>query len=157
MKLVLEAGCLLVFFALVPVNEAFSAELTAGPSARVCAAQADGYLGARLAIWQQRLNLQNWNISLAMSHPSDLKPKTLGNIHWDSSKKSAVIRVLDASDYQASCREALRDMEMTVVHELVHLELASLPRPPASRRDEELAVDRIADALVHLDRQRDQN
>ena len=43
-------------------------------------------------------------------------------------------------------------MEITVVHELVHLELSSLPRPPSSRH-EELAVNRIADALLKLDRQ----
>jgi hypothetical protein len=43
-------------------------------------------------------------------------------------------------------------MEMTLVHELVHLELSSLPRSAASRREEEFAVNRIADALVQLDR-----
>jgi hypothetical protein len=110
------------------------------------------FLNERLAIWQQRLNLQDWKISIIMSHPSDLKPKTLGNIHWDSDKKSAVIRVLDASDYRMPYREMLDDMEFTVVHELIHLELSSLPRSEASRRDEEHAVNQIADALLKLDR-----
>jgi hypothetical protein len=110
------------------------------------------YLNERLAIWQQRLTLQNWKISIIMSHPSDLKPKTLGNIHWDSDKKSAVIRVLDASDYRLPYKEMLDDMEFTVVHELIHLELSSLPRSEASRRDEEHAVNQIADALLKLDR-----
>jgi len=121
--------------------------------ARVCVAQADGYLNARLGFWQRRLNLADWKISLVMSHPTDLKPKTLGNIHWEAAKKTALIRVLDASDYKVSCGEALSDMELTLVHELVHLELSSLPRSPASRHEEELAVNRIADALVQLDRQ----
>jgi hypothetical protein len=119
-----------------------------------CAAQAPGFLNARLAFWQQRLNLAEWKISMVMSHASDLKPKTLGNIHWDAGKKTAAIRVLDAADYRVSCREALSDMELTLVHELVHLELSSLPRSPASRREEEFAVNRIADALVRLDRQK---
>jgi hypothetical protein len=122
--------------------------------ARRCDAQADGFLNGRLVFWQQRLNLTDWKISVAMSRASDLKPKTLGNIHWDADKKTAVIRVLDASGYRTSCRDALPDMEMTVVHELVHLELSSLPRSPASRHEEELAVNRIADALVRLDRQK---
>jgi hypothetical protein len=110
------------------------------------------YLNQRLAIWQQRLSLQDWKISIIMSHPSDLKPRTLGNIHWDSDKKSAVIRVLDASDYRLPYKEMLDDMEFTVVHELIHLELSSLPRSEASRRDEEHAVNQIADALLKLDR-----
>lgn len=40
--------------------------------------------------------------------------------------------------------EMLNDMEFTLVHELVHLELASLPRSEASRRSEEHAVNHIA-------------
>jgi hypothetical protein len=63
-----------------------------------------------------------------------------------------VIRVLDASDYRMPYREMLDDMEFTVVHELIHLELSSLPRSEASRRDEEHAVNQIADALLKLDR-----
>jgi hypothetical protein len=110
------------------------------------------FLNERLALWQQRLTLQDWKISIIMSHPSDLKPKTLGNIHWDSDKKSAVIRVLDASDYRMPYKAMLDDMEFTVVHELIHLELSSLPRSEASRRDEEHAVNQIADALLKLDR-----
>jgi hypothetical protein len=120
---------------------------------RLCVARAEGFLNARLGRWQQRLNLADWKISIVMARTSGLKPNTLGNIHWDAKQKTAVIRVLDASDYRVSCRDALADMEMTVVHELVHLELSSLPRTAASRREEEFAVDRIAGALMLLDRQ----
>jgi hypothetical protein len=115
---------------------------------------AQSFVDERLVLWQQRLNLQDWKISILMSHPSDLKPKTLGNIHWDADKKSAVIRVLDPSDYKMTFRDMLEDMEFTVVHELIHLELSSLPRSDASRRDEEHAVNQIADALLKLDRTR---
>ena len=110
------------------------------------------YVNERLAIWQQRLNLQDWKISIVMAHQSELKPKTLGNIHWESDKRTAVIRVLDASDYKMPFREMLDDMEFTVVHELIHLELSSLPRSDASRREEEHAVNQITDALLKLDR-----
>ena len=103
-------------------------------------------------MWQKRLKLQNWKVSILMAHASDLKPKTLGNIHWDADKGSAVIRVLAASDYHMECRDMLADMEFTVVHELIHLELSSLPRSEASRRSEEYAVNQIADALLALDR-----
>ena len=121
---------------------------------RECAQMSEPYVVERLAVWQQRLKLEDWKISILMAHPSDLKPKTLGNIHWDAEKKAAVIRVLDASDYQLGCRDMLDDMEFTVVHELIHLELSSLPRSDASRRDEEYAVNQIADALLKLDRRK---
>lgn len=121
-------------------------------SAQERAEVAVSYVNERLAVWQQRLNLQDWKISIVMAHQSELKPKTLGNIHWESDKKTAVIRVLDASDYKIPFRETLDDMEFTVVHELIHLELSSLPRSDASRREEEHAVNQITDALLKLDR-----
>ena len=83
---------------------------------------------------------------------SELKPKTLGVIRWDKSKKTALIWVLDPADYQLSFRAMPDDMELTVVHELVHLELASLPRSQVNRSTEEHAVNGIADPLLALDR-----
>ena len=113
---------------------------------------AESFASERLWVWQQRLNLQDWHIDVVMSRTADLKPKTLGNIHWDADNKTAVIRVLDPADYKLPFKDMLADMEFTVVHELIHLELSSLPRSDASRRDEEHAVNRIADALLKLDR-----
>jgi len=113
---------------------------------------AEAYIEQKLWIWQHRLNLQNWNITVHLAPPSELKPRTLGNIHWDADKKSAVIRVLDAGHYRLPFHEMLMDMEFTVVHELIHLELSSLPRSDASRSAEEHAVNQIADALLKLDR-----
>ena len=116
-----------------------------------CAAPPGNYLSEKLAFWQPRLGLQDWKISLVMTPASGLKPKTLGNIRWDTDHKTAIIRVLDASDYQLTCSAMLRDMEVTVVHELVHLELSALPRSPATRGLEERAVNRITDALLALE------
>jgi hypothetical protein len=119
-----------------------------------CVSQVDHFLAERLAVWQQRLSLADWRIDVLQAHPSDLKPKTLGNIHWDADKKVATIRVMDLSDYQLSCRDTLDDMEFTIVHELIHLEISSLPRSEASRRDEEYAVNRLTEAYLKLDRKR---
>jgi hypothetical protein len=119
-----------------------------------CAPIAESYVHERLPIWQQRLALDDWKISIVMSRRSDLKPKTLGNIRWDADTKSATIRVLGAAEYKKKCGEMLDDMEFTVVHELIHLELSSLPRSEESRRVEEHAVNRLADALLKLDRNR---
>lgn len=63
-------------------------------------------------------------------------------------------RVLDASDYKMPAQAALKDMQFTVVHELIHLELSSLTRDEASRSEEEHAVNHMAEALLELDRER---
>ena len=86
-----------------------------------------------------------------MSKPDRLRPATLGNIKWDPETKSAVIRVLHASEYQMPFTAALKDMEFTLVHELIHLTFASIPRSESDRGAEERAINRIADALLQRD------
>src|SRR2546425_639753 len=83
------------------------------------------FAAERLWIWQQRLNLADWNISVVVARATDLKPRTLGNIHWDAEKKRAVIKVLHPADYNMPQAEMLADVEFTLVHELIHLELSS--------------------------------
>ncbi len=120
----------------------------------MCSQEPEDYLNSRLAVWRKRLQLEDWKISIVLSHPTDLRPNSLGNIRWDASKKSAVIRVLSPADYKTACPEMLADMEFTIVHELIHLELSSLPRSEASRSIEERAVNRLAEALLEMDRQK---
>jgi hypothetical protein len=117
---------------------------------------AERFASARVWVWQKRLNLQGWNISVVVSRAVELKPETLGNIHWDNDKKTATIRVLDPVDYRLPLASMLRDIEFTLVHELIHLEmvpvLSDLQRTEANRLEEEKAVNYMADALLKLDR-----
>jgi hypothetical protein len=112
----------------------------------------------KLWMWQKRLNLQEWDIAVVVSRASDLKPRTLGNIHWDREKKTATIRVLDPADYSLPFEAMLQDVEFTLVHELIHLEivpiLSDLQRTDANRMEEEHAVNHMAEALLKLDRGR---
>jgi hypothetical protein len=135
--------------------------LSASPSGKNLAAerslQAQSFASEKLWMWQKRLNLEDWNLSLVVARATDLKPRTLGNVHWDLEKKTAVIRVLDPADYRLPTTGLiLRDIELTVVHELIHLEiapaLADLHRTEANRMEEEKAVNHMADALLLLDR-----
>ena len=115
-------------------------------------AAATRFVAQKLQTWQDRMNLKDWNIRVQLVRADQLEPKTLGNIHWDTDSKSATISVLSTEDYRLPWKAMLDDMEFTVVHELVHLELASLPRSDASRRVEEHAVNEIANALLKLAR-----
>lgn len=114
---------------------------------------AETFLNQKLPVWQKRLKLQDWNITIKLVRVPDLKPKTLGNIHWDSDTRKAGINVLSPEDYKMPFPDALKDMEFTVVHELLHLQLSSLPRNEASRSAEEKAVNNLTDALLTLERQ----
>jgi hypothetical protein len=111
---------------------------------------AHDYLEKRLKLWQGILHLDTWNVSLDITPRSELRPGTVGNIHWDDEQKSALIRVMQASDYKVPFYSALEDMEFTVLHELLHLNLSALPRTDESRVAEEGAVDRMASALLQL-------
>ncbi len=119
-------------------------------SARDAQVEATSFITERLAVWQDRMDLKDWHIRVELVRTDRLEPKTLGNIHWDSDLKSATIHVLSPEDYKLAHDAMLADMELTIVHELVHLELASLPRSDASRRVEEHAVNAISTALLKL-------
>ena len=123
---------------------------TASPDSR--SNEASQFIGERLQTWQERMNLKDWDIRVELVRADHLEPRTLGNVHWDTDMKKATIGVLSPLDYQLPHNAMLADMEVTIVHELVHIELASLPRSDASRRTEERAVDEIASALLRLAR-----
>jgi hypothetical protein len=134
-----------VFATNVPV---VATKLDANQQARE--AGATKFVAQKLQVWQDRMNLKDWNIRVDLLRASQLEPQTLGNIHWDTDTKSATIGVLSPLDYSMAYQPMLKDMEFTIVHELVHLELASLPHSEASRRPEETAVNQLADALLRL-------
>ena len=147
------SGYLLSFVVLVAFAPGCKAQAVTSEAVSVdISASSGSYVTEKLAVWQKRLKLEDWSITAALTRATDLKPKTLGNIHWDSDKKQAVIHVLDPADYHMPYREMLDDMEFTVVHELIHLKLSPLlstvARNEASRRDEEHTVNNIADALL---------
>jgi hypothetical protein len=144
-------GVSLVSCALAGVCPA--AELSAELPASERNSMAERYLHEKLSLWQARLKLEDWRISVVTSSPADLRGGTLGNVHWDPEKKTAVIRVLEASRYDTTFAATLRDLEFTVVHELVHLEFCTSTRTDeSSRASEEIAVNHIAEALLQLDR-----
>jgi hypothetical protein len=113
-------------------------------------ASAERFVTQSLATWQTRLNLKEWKIQVDLVRPNELEPKTLGNIHWDLNTKEAKICVLSAYDYKLPTKAMLDDMEFTVVHELIHLDLAALPHTTDSVVPEEHAVNEIARALLLL-------
>jgi hypothetical protein len=142
-------GLAALLFVSIPLSSQASDAQLAARSREIAARK---FVTLRLQIWQERLNLKEWNIRVQLVRAGQLEPQTLGNVNWDTDEKSARISVLSSYDYKLPYREMLDDMEFTVVHELVHIQLASLPRSEASRRVEEHAVNELAAALLRLAR-----
>src|ERR1700704_2991716 len=69
------------------------------------------FANERLWVWQKRLNLREGNNSVVVCRASELKAKTVGNIHWDREKKTALIRVLDPADYDMALEPMMKDIE----------------------------------------------
>jgi hypothetical protein len=142
--LILTGGAL---FASAPPDQT-SALPAAGPRQTIVTqAQVDRWL----QIWQKRLALDDWKIEAHIVRQNDLNRDTLGNLKWSASGHTATIKVLDPLDYDMPAALIPSDIERTVVHELVHLELSVLPRN-GSKLVEERVVNRMTEALLGLDR-----
>lgn len=132
---------------------ALSVSVAAGASGGPVPSQAQ--VDAWTRVWQQRLDLAEWHITTRIVRVTDLKPNTAGNIRWQNENKSAVIKVLDPLDYNLPLQEIGSDMEYTIVHELVHLQLSVLPHDASTKMTEEVVVNRISEALLLLEKGRD--
>jgi len=102
--------------------------------------------------WQRRLDLGEWKITTLIVRATDLRPDTLGNLRWNSDNKTAVIKVLNPLDYDLPASEIPTDIEYTVLHELIHLQLSVLPHDTTSKLAEEKVVNRIGEALFQLEK-----
>jgi hypothetical protein len=112
------------------------------------------------AHWQHVLKLDDWEIRAHLVRLAELEPGTMANSHRDNRLKAMSMSVLDPRDYTAAAvanhlvpktgREIVKDIENSVVHELVHLRLAELMQAddPGILMAEEVTVDRLTSALL---------
>ena len=105
------------------------------------------HLEKQLRTWQKRLGLGEWNLSVQVVRKDALDKDTWGNAEWDSENKTGVISVLDPQDYNLRGTDLKRDMECTIVHELVHIQVS--PLDSGSPEAHEDVVNRIMSALLN--------
>ncbi|HEY2018565.1 MAG TPA: hypothetical protein VGH38_33905 [Bryobacteraceae bacterium] len=104
-------------------------------------------LDRQMRFWQKRLGLEEWNLSLRVVRQTEIDRNSWGAAEWDPDAKSGTISVLDPRDYNLHGGELKLDMECTIVHELVHIQVS-----PLAARDEhvrEEVVNRIMVALMN--------
>jgi hypothetical protein len=105
------------------------------------------HLEKQLKSWQKRLGLDGWDLTLQVVRKAALDQDTWGNAEWDSDTKTGVISILDPQDYNLKGSELKRDMECTIVHELVHIQVSPLDSGNPEAHEE--VVNRIMNALLN--------
>jgi hypothetical protein len=79
------------------------------------------FLAERLQVWKQRMQLESWQISIVLSRSRESYTGSSDQLRWNKANRSAIVSVLDASQYYLPFDEMLTEMEATLVQELVRL------------------------------------
>jgi hypothetical protein len=162
MRFAFLLSCLLAGTVAVYPEAAFSTasrttELTKAPSsAERSVLLTDEMIDAWVKRWSQRLGLTEWKIQSKIVRIAQLPRGTVANIHWSLPRKTATIKVLHPADSTLPQSEIVRDTELSVVHELVHLSMAKLPLDGNDTELEEEAVKKLSLALMALDQKAEQ-
>jgi hypothetical protein len=104
-------------------------------------------LDRQMKIWQKRLGLEDWNLTLRLARQSEIDRNSWGASEWDPESRSGTISVLDPRDYNLKGGELRLDMECTIVHELVHIQVSPLSAPNDHVRED--VVNKIMMALLN--------
>jgi hypothetical protein len=104
-------------------------------------------LDRQLKTWQKRLGLEDWSFTLRLVRQSEIDRNSWGASEWDPESKTGAISVLDPRDYNLKGGELRLDMECTIVHELVHIQVSPLAAPNEHVRED--VVNKIMAALLN--------
>ena len=104
-------------------------------------------LDHQMKLWQKRLGLEDWNLAVRVVRQSEIDVNSWGMAEWDPAAKTGTIMVLDPRDYNLHGGELRLDMECTIVHELVHIQVSPLDAPDETLREE--VVNKIMSALMN--------
>ncbi len=107
----------------------------------------ESHLDRQLRAWQKRLGMEDWRLSIHVVRQKDLDKNTWGNSEWDPDAKTGTINVLDPADYNLKGGDLRLDMECTIVHELIHIQVSPLDARDESVRED--VVNRIMTALLN--------
>lgn len=110
----------------------------------------------RCAYWQKVLRLEDWDLDVRLVRRQVL-PRGVGATDA-SLYRRAKIRLLDPLDHYDEAWPQDNDVELTLVHELLHLVFEEAGRPALKNEDSaeyqafERAIEHTAVALLRLDR-----
>jgi hypothetical protein len=99
--------------------------------------------------WQKVLGLSDWDIKITISRAKEMFDEdTQAGVNWVLRKKTALIKILDPIDYKISGVTFWeQDMEQSLVHELMHLHIASFDNSKEGSL-EDICVDQVCDIVA---------
>jgi len=100
--------------------------------------------------WKKRLRLQDWHITIAYVRPeafSERNQGCLGENLTSSMNKEASIAILDPKYIIDEGLESTKNIELTVVHELIHCHIPSHKMTPTQM---ETGVEALAKAFMDI-------
>lgn len=116
------------------------------------------HLDRMAAYWQHALALDDWEISVVAIKTSDMPDGSAGLGKWDNDLHRGTILVIRPEDYAKTPglpkeqKAVERDIEDTVVHELVHLRIQEFAGADAdhAKMAEEYTVVRLTNTLLRF-------
>jgi len=91
--------------------------------------------------------MDDWRLTIRLVRQKELDKNTWGNAEWNPDDKTGTISVLDPADYNLKGGDLRLDMECTIVHELVHIQVGPLDARDENVRED--VVNRIMTALLN--------
>ena len=99
----------------------------------------------KLKYWQKRLRLQDWDITIKKAKPKRLEIKgAVGRVEYSVDSKVATILISEKL-------KSKKEIERTIIHELLHLHLAPISQfceGDCYETFEEQAIESITKALL---------
>ena len=120
----------------------------------------DESLAKACRYWQEKLGLSHWRIAVRFARLSEMKGEGddrefyQGSNKFDIRVECALIKICDPQDYPIDTPFE-QDVEVTLVHELLHISVDYFARPDTTFIEHSLMeafIDRMAWLLVELDR-----
>ena len=107
----------------------------------------ESHLDQKLKTWQRRLGMDEWRLTVRIVRQKELDKNTWGHAEWDPEEKTGTISILDPMDYNLKGGDLRLDMECTIVHELVHIQVSPFDAPSDNVRED--VVNRLMQALLN--------
>jgi hypothetical protein len=102
--------------------------------------------------WQHIVRLEDWDIAINFGRWHEVHEEAVAHCHYSRARREAHLVIRHPDDWGPETWAGDNDMELTIVHELLHLKLSGLDNTDATKQVEEALVEQMARSLVRLKR-----
>jgi hypothetical protein len=106
--------------------------------------------------WQRILRLQDWDVSITYGRWHEVHNGAHAHLHHSWERHEAHIVVRDPDDQKEPVWLGDNEIEITIIHELLHLKFAGLNIPDTTVSEQEAVVESLARTLLKLEQKDEQ-